>query len=179
VDGGDWSTLAGAVIAGGSAVWAVVSARRAGRAQERAEHYQARAEQNAERATQAAEKAAAAETQSAAAAKRAADALERQNQIAEEQADLAEGVPWRIEYRTGSLYDLWNDTGTPKFNVRIEGEGVLRSKTVERIDGRSSVDFMGFDASGQGDKVEVTWHRRDDQSDEPRRWSGNKPPKRP
>lgn len=178
MDGGNWISLAGVVIAGGSAVWAVVSARRAGRAQQRAEHYQARAEQNAERATQAAERAAVAETESAAAAKRAAAALERQNQIAEQQADLAEGVPWRLEYRTGSTYELWNDTDIPKFHVQIAGEGVLRPKTVDRIDGRSSVDFMGFDAWGKGDKVEVAWHRREDQSDEPRRWSGNKPPKR-
>jgi hypothetical protein len=98
--------------------------------------------------------------------------------MVEEQADLAEGVPWRIEYRTGSLYDLWNDTGTPKFHVRISGKGVLSEKTVDRIDGRSSTDFMGLGAMGAGDQVDVTWHRREDRSDEPRRWTGDKPPKR-
>ena len=66
------------------------------------------------------------------------------------------------------MAQLWNDTGTPKFHVQIAGEGVLRAKTVERIDGRSSVDFMGFDSWGKGDKVEVSWHRREDGSDEPR-----------
>jgi hypothetical protein len=148
VDGGNWISLAGVVIAGGSALWAVFSARRAGRAQERAEHYQARAEQQAERATKAAEHAAAAEWESAAAAKRAADALERQNRIAEEQADLAEGVPWRIEFQTGSTYDLWNDTQTPKFHVRISGEGVLRAKAIDRIDGRSSCRLHGVERNG-------------------------------
>jgi len=99
------------------------------------------------------------------------------DRMAEEQADLAEGVPWRIAYRTGSLYDLWNDTETPKFHVHISGEGVLREKTVDRIDGRSSTDFMGLDAAGVGDQVDVTWHRRQDLSDKPRRWKGNKPAK--
>jgi type II secretory pathway pseudopilin PulG len=178
MDGGNWISLAGVVIAGGSALWAVVSARRAGRAQAKAEHYQARAEQQAERAAKAAEQAAVAETASAAAAERAAAALEKQNKMAEDQADLTEGVPWRIEFQTGSTYDLWNDTQTPKFHVQISGEGVLRARTIERIDGRSSADFMGLNASGVGDRVEVTWHRREDQSDEPRRWSGNKPPAR-
>jgi hypothetical protein len=178
VDPRDWITVAGVIIAGGSAIWSVVSARRAAAAQAQAAHYQARAEQHAERATQAAEQAAAAERQSAAAAERAAAALEKQNRMVEEQADLTEGVPWRIEYRTGDLYDLWNDTETPKFHVQISGEGVLRPKTVDGIDGRSSTDFMGFDASGRGDRVDVTWHRRHDASDEPRRWSGNKPPNR-
>jgi hypothetical protein len=178
MDGGNWISLAGVVVAGGSALWAVVSARRASRAQANAAHYQARAEQQAERATKAAEKAAVAETESAAAARRAADALERQNQLAEEQNDRAEGVPWRIEFRTGSMYGLWNDTDTPKFHVHIGGEGVLRPRTVPRLDGRSCTDFMGANIVGRGDNVEITWHRREDQSDQPHRWSGNKPPAR-
>lgn len=167
--------LGGVAVSVFSAGWAVLSARRARDAQEKADHYRARAEQQAERATRAAEDAAAAETQSAASAKRAADALEKQNQMAEERADLAEGVPWRIEYEVGSTYALWNDTDTPKFQVHISGEGVLREKTVDRIDGRSSVDFRGLDASGVGSRVDVTWHRREDRSDAARRWSGNKP----
>jgi hypothetical protein len=96
VNAGNWISLASAIIAGGSAIWSVVSSRRASAAQGRAEHYQARAEQNAERATQAAEQAAAAQRQSAAAAERSAEALDLQNRMAAEQADLTEGVPWRI-----------------------------------------------------------------------------------
>jgi hypothetical protein len=38
---------------------------------------------------------------------------------------------------------------------------------------------MGFDAMGKGDTVEVSWHRREDASDEARQWSGNKPAKPP
>jgi hypothetical protein len=170
--------LGGVAVSVFSAGWAVLSARRARDAQEKAGHYRARAEKQAERATKAAEDAAAAETQSAASAKRAADALEKQNQMAEARADLAEGVPWRIEHDAGSNYDLWNDNQTPKFHVHISGEGVLRDKTVDRIDGRSFADFMGLDAMGVGSGVDVTWHRREDRSDPARSWSGNKPSKR-
>jgi hypothetical protein len=94
--------------------------------------------------------------------------------MAEERADLAEGVPWRIAYQTGSTYDLWNDTDTPKYHVQISGEGVLREKTVDRIDGRSNADFMGLNAMGVGDRVDIAWHRREDRSNQLRRWSGNK-----
>jgi ATPase subunit of ABC transporter with duplicated ATPase domains len=178
LDGGDWISLAGVSVSAASAVWAVVSARRANAAERRAEHYQARAEQQAERAAMAAEEAAAAQAQSATAAKRSAEALEKQIRMAEEQAEQSEGVPWSIAFRTGSTYELWNESNTPKYHVHISGEGVLRDKAVARIDGRSSTDFMGLDASGVGDQVDVTWHRREDASDEPRQWSGNKPPKR-
>lgn len=174
----DGISLGGVAVATFSAGWAVLSAHRARGAQEAADHYQARAEQHAERATKAAEEAVVAQSKSAEAASRAADALEQQNRMAEERTDLAEGVPWRIEYQVGSTYDLWNDAQTPKFRVHISGEGVLRDKTVDRIDGRSSVDFMGLDAMGVGSRVDVTWHRREDGSDEARRWSGSKPPKR-
>jgi phage protein D len=177
VNGGNWISLAGVVIAGGSAIWAVVSARRAAAAQARAAHYQARAEQNAERATQAAEEATVAQRQSAAAAQRSAEALEKQNRMAEEQAEQAEGVPWRIEHREGDLYELINITDTTKFGVQISGPGVLHPKTVDRIDGHSSAEFYGHPASGGNNQVDVTWHRREDLSDEPRPWRGNKPPK--
>jgi hypothetical protein len=87
-------------------------------------------------------------------------------------------VPWRIAFRTGSTYDLWNESPKPKFHMQFGGEGVLRSKTEQRVDGRSSTSFMGLDASGASDQVVVTWHRREDLSDEQQRWSGNKPAKR-
>jgi hypothetical protein len=171
VHAGDWINLAGVIIAAGAAIWAVMSARRAAAAQDESAHHEARAEQAAERATQAAEDAAASH-------RRTAEALEKQNRMAEEQADLAEGVPWRLAYQIGSMYDLWNDTDTPKFHVHISGPGVLREKSVDRIHGRSSAEFMGLDAHGAGSQVDVTWHRREDQSDKPRQWTGNKPPKR-
>ncbi|MCV7006755.1 hypothetical protein [Mycobacterium gordonae] len=174
----EWISLAGVVVTVVATTWAIVSAKRAAAAQSAAAHYQARAEQNAERATKAAEDAAVAQRQAALEAGRAAAALEEQNRRAEEQSELAEGVPWRITYRKGSLYDLWNDTGTTKFGVQISGEGVLRAKTVDRFYGRSSVEFLGLDAMGVGDEVEVRWHRREDHSDEPPQlWVGNKPPR--
>jgi hypothetical protein len=88
----------------------------------------------------------------------------------------AERAPWRIEYRSRSTYELWNDSATPKFYVGITGEGV-RPKTVPRIEGHSSTSFHGLDAIDAGTQVDVTWHRREDQSDRPRRWSGNQLPK--
>lgn len=179
MDGGDWISLAGVLIAGGSAVWAVVSARRAGRAQERAEHYQVRAEQQAERATKAAERAAVAETQSAAAAERAADALEEQNRMAEAQAALEEGVPWRLQHQRGDTYELVNETPTPKFGVSISGDAIMRRPQTDRIDGYSSWTFMALSAMGMSDAIEVRWHRREDLSDDEQRWTGMKPPRPP
>ncbi|CDM76136.1 hypothetical protein MMARE11_19890 [Mycobacterium marinum E11] len=177
VNAANWISLASVVVTAFSAIWAVLSAKRAAAARHAAARYQARAEQNAERATRAAEDAAVAQRQSAAAAGRAAEALELQNRMVEEQAVRAEGVPWRIAYREGSLYDLWNDSDTTKFGVQISGGGVLRPKSVDRVDGRSSVDFFGLDALGASDQVEVTWHRREDRSDRSRQWRGNKPPR--
>lgn len=177
VDAGNWITLAGVVITGGSTIWAVISAKRAAAARSEAAHHQVRAEQNAERATQAAEEAAAWQRQTATAAQQVAEAIAEQNRRADEDAELAEGVPWRITFRTGSTYDLWNDSDRPKFGVHIFGEGVLREKTVDRIDGRSSEDFMALHASGKGSRVKIVWHRREDRADEPRQWSGNRPPR--
>lgn len=173
----DWISLASFVAAAVSAVVALVQAKRASTSQSAAAHSQARAEQNAERATQAAEEAAAWQRKAASAAERSAEALEAQNRMAEELGEQAEGVPWEITYREGSLFDLWNTTGTTKFGVQISGGGVLRPKAVDRIDGCSSVDFFATSHMGAGNDVLITWHRREDQTDEPRQWRGNKPPK--
>lgn|GEM_PF-7093909 len=174
----NWISLASFIAAAVSATVAAVQARRASTSQSSAAHSQARAEQQAERATQAAEEAAAWQRQAASAAQQSADALVEQNRRADEQAERAEGVPWEIRYREGDLYDLWNITDTTKFGVQISGSGVLRPKTVDRIDGRSSEEFFGTSHSGAGNQVEVTWHRREDLSDESRPWLGSKPPKR-
>ena len=178
VTAANWISLASFIAAAVSATVAVVQAKRASASQSSAAHSQARAEQQAERATQAAEEAAAWQRQAASAAQQSADALVEQNRRADEQAERAEGVPWEIRYREGDLYDLRNITDTTKFGVQISGSGVLRPKTVDRIDGRSSEEFFGTSHSGAGNQVEVTWHRREDLSDEPRPWLGSKPPKR-
>jgi hypothetical protein len=181
VNGGNWISLAGVVIAGGSAIWAVVSARRARGAQQTANHYQARAEQAAERATKAAEEAATAQRLSAAEAQRAADALVKQNQMAEEMAAAAEGVPWRIAYREGALWELWNDSDLPKFKVEIGGSAVVAHRTrslIDRIDGHSSHEFWGNTSwNGAEPRVEVAWHRRADGEGNPLSWSGRLPPR--
>jgi hypothetical protein len=84
-------------------------------------------------------------------------------------------TPWRIEHLSGPMYELWNDSATPKFYVGIKGEGVRYPRTAPRIDGHSSRSFQGWDAIDAGTQVDVTWHRREDQSDKPRRWTGKTP----
>jgi hypothetical protein len=117
------------------------------------------------------EDAAAAVLRSTAAAERSAHARKEKNRIVAQQTRAIERAPWRIEHRSGSRYELWNDSATPKFYVGITGEGVLRPKTVPRIDGHSSTTFHGLDAMDVGTQVDIAWHRREDQSDTPRRWT--------
>jgi hypothetical protein len=167
-----------AIVAGVSAGVAVLQARRAKMSKEAADRAQARAEQHAERATKAAEEAAAWQRQAASAAQQSADALLEQNRRADEQAEQAEGVPWEIRHHNADLYDLWNITNTTKFGVQVSGPGVGGvSGAFDRIDGRSSVRFLIAPFGAEFDQVVVTWHRREDLSDEPQRWTGNKPPK--
>ncbi|MGC2377989.1 MAG: hypothetical protein WA622_12775 [Mycobacterium sp.] len=176
---GDWITLAGVVVALFSAGWAVVSARRARAAQDVANHYQGRAEQAAERATKAAEDAVVAQRDAAAAAQRAADALEKQNQMAEQLAQAAEGVPWTVEHSSGAKWKLRNMSDHPKFAVRISGPGVSRNRTpavIDRVDGRSSYEFWGSTSWGDEQRVTVSWHGRQDATDEERTWSDMMPP---
>jgi len=126
-----------------------------------------------------AEDAAAAVLRSVAAAERSAREIKEKKGIA---AQL-ERAPWRIEYRygstSGSTYELWNDSATPKFYVEITGEGVLYPKTAPRIDGHNLMSFHGRDPMHGGTRVDVTWHLREDQSDRPCRWSGYSPARPP
>jgi hypothetical protein len=176
VKAADWFSLAGVVAAAVSAFVAVVSAKRAAAAQSAAANHEARAEIQRRLATQAAEEAAVAQRQTAAEAGRVAKAIEERNRMAEEQAERAEGVPWRVEYREGDLFEVKNITNTTKFGVQISGPGVLRPVAVDRIDGHGSAEFYRHPASGGNNQVEVIWYRREDLSDEPRRWTGTRPP---
>lgn len=109
-----------------------------------------------------------------------AKAVEEQNRRAEEETEQAEGVPWEIKHHGGDLYDLRNITNTTKFGVQISGPGVAGGSsplTFDRVDGRSSVQFLIAPFGTEYNQVVVAWHRREDQTDEPRRWTGNKPPK--
>jgi hypothetical protein len=106
------------------------------------------------------------------------DGAENRSATAREDSGKAdEPVPWRLTYREGDVYELWNDSESPKFHVQISGEGVVGEKTVDRIDGRSSVEFMGLSAAGVGNQVVVTWHRLEDRSDAQGRWAGTRPRK--
>ena len=68
-----------------------------------------------------AEATAAAVSRSTAAAKRSARARKEKNRIAAQLARAIERTPWRIKHRSGSTYELWNDSATPKFYVGITG----------------------------------------------------------
>jgi len=70
------------------------------------------------------EDAAAAVLRSTAAAERSAHARKEKKRIAAQLVRAIERTPWRIEYRSRSTYELWNDSATPKFYVGITGEGV-------------------------------------------------------
>ena len=121
-----------------------------------------------------AEDLAAAVLRSTAAAEQSARGVKEKKRIVAQQARAIERAPWRIEYQSGSTYELWNDSATPKFYVRITGEGVLHPKTAPRVDGHSSIIFHGLDPRMSVPQVDITWHRRKDQSDRPRHWTGNK-----
>jgi hypothetical protein len=113
---------------------------------------------------------------STAGAERSARARKEKRRLAAQVVRAIERAPWRIEHRSGSMYELWNDSATPKFYVGITGEGVLYARTAPRIDGHSSTSFQGPHAIGDvGTEVDVTWHRREDQSDKIRRWIGKTP----
>ena len=114
-------------------------------------------------------------SRSTTAAERSARASKEKKRIAAQLARALERTPWRIEHRSGSTYELWNDSATPKFYVGITGEGVQYPRTVPRIEGHSSTSFQGRDAMDAGTQVDVTWHRRQDQSDKPHRWMGKTP----
>jgi hypothetical protein len=118
---------------------------------------------------------AAAVLRSTAAVERSAGARREKRRIAAELVRAIERKPWRIEHRSGPMYELWNDSATPKFYVGITGEGVRYARTAPRIDGHSSTSFQGPDAMDVGAQVDVTWHRRQDQSDKPHRWTGKTP----
>jgi hypothetical protein len=121
-----------------------------------------------------AETRAAAVLRATAAAERSNRGREEKNQSAAQAAKAIERTPWRIEHRSGSTYELWNDSATPKFYVGLAGEGVRYRRTAPRIEGHSSLSFQGLDTMGAA-QVEVTWHRRQDQSDKPRRWTRKTP----
>jgi hypothetical protein len=107
-------------------------------------------------------------------AERSSRTREEKDRPAAQVAKAIERTPWRIEHRSGSTYELWNDSPTPKFYVGVTGEGVRYGRTAPRIEGHSSISFQGLDAMGAA-QVDVTWHRRQDQLDKPRRWTGKTP----
>ncbi|WP_396929192.1 hypothetical protein [Mycolicibacterium sp.] len=168
---GDWINLAGVVVSFSSAVWAVVSAVRARRAEAAAAGFQTLA-------ATAARDAAAAQKEAASAAERAAAALEEQNRVVAEHANAAERVSWRIVHRSGAKWELWNDSVNPKFRVNISGPGVSTKQpppTIPHMDGHSSSEFWGTTSYGAVKRADVTWRASDDDDAPELRWSGAMP----
>jgi hypothetical protein len=95
--------------------------------------------------------------------------------IAAQLAHAVRRTPWRIEHRSGLTYELRNYSAAPQFYVGVAGEGVRFPRTAQRIDGHSSMSFQGPDSTPGGAQVDVTWHQREDQSDQARRWTGKTP----
>lgn len=171
----DWGSVPAWVAAGISTFFGSVSWW----SSRKSKKSQAEADRQARRATKAAEDAAEAGTRSANAAERAATVLEEQHRSALARVDAAESVPWRLTHRTGAKWELWNETGTPKYRITISGPGVSSKRNpgvIERIDGRSSFEFWGSTHWGADPRVEATWHLRADGQDEPRTWAGTLPP---
>jgi len=156
-------------------VWAAFtawkSARRARKAEENAAQSLARSEMLSYHAGLAADNAAAAQRQ-------LADAVVKRNQMTVERAQIAEDVSWAIEHSSGSVHKLRNLSHSPKFGVKIDGPGVstVRPPNVtSRIDGRSSVEFHAKTGYGVQRRVTVTWHNREDLSNNPLQWSDTLP----
>ncbi|WNG84303.1 hypothetical protein C6A86_011995 [Mycobacterium sp. ITM-2016-00316] len=170
MDVGDWISLAGVVIAGGSAIWAASSARAARQAQ-------LVADDRAEAAVKAERAAVAAQRDIAEQLSRSADIEAERARREAEQAESAEGVPWRLAHHRGDLYEARNESDKPKFHVAIDGPKLINPQVAERVDGRSSMQFRAIPAGGLGDEVLISWHRLEDKSDAARTWSGLKLPK--
>lgn len=171
MDAGDWISLAGVGVAGGSAIWAAASARAAKNAQ-------VVADDRAEAAVKAERAAVAAQRDIADQVSRYADIEAERSRRAADDAEAAEGVPWRLLHHRGDMYEALNESDRPKFGVVVEGPKLINPEMAARVDGRSSMQFRAIPAAGLGDEIVVTWHRLEDKSDAPRTWSGIKPPKK-
>jgi hypothetical protein len=91
--------------------------------------------------------------------------------------EIADGT-WQLRHHRGSIYELFNDSTTPKFNVTVTGESIIRPVQVERIDARSSRTFVAVSAMGMDDSIVVRWHAHEDLSDEQSSWTATMPPRR-
>jgi hypothetical protein len=136
-----------------------------------------RSKAEADRATKAAEDAVAAANRLADAAERSATADETQARLAQDQADAAERNPWEIKpaavTRWGGgepNYRLINKRDTPKYEVYLSGDRVLRGASpshFRRIDGNVSVPVTLKDAANVVNKtVVVSWHPTPDHTGE-------------
>lgn len=72
-------------------------------------------------------------------------------------------------------WDIVNTAATTKYNVKVTGPAIVeqRQKPIEFIDGYGDEDIEGaYIAMGSDTRITVTWHRIEDLSDEPLKWSG-------
>lgn len=172
MDGGEWASVGGAVIAllamiGSGVGWLL--ARR-----EKVE-----AAKQAERAVKAAEEAAGHAKRSADAEERIAAVEESRDAREAEQREAEERDPWELLPIPGSP-DCWlhNRTNTPKYGVEVTGEYVHDAPVHFPVVGRDRREVVEILRTSHPEgKAHVAWRRKEDLSDEPLRWSGNIPPR--
>lgn len=155
MDVGDGINLAGVIISGASAIWAWRSASSAKAAEQEAED-RAEAALKAERAAVAAQRDIAEQL------KRVADTDDQHT--AELDAD-----PWSLEPIPGSGdCNLINRTHSAKYGVTVTGYKVHEGPVhFERIGPGKSVEVGINRIWADENDVQITWHQRQDRSDEP------------
>jgi hypothetical protein len=162
VNAGNWISLAGVIIAGVSAILAVLSARRARKAESAAAEHE-------RQALEAARDAAGHAKRSADAEERVAGVAESQERRQSEEIDAVDADPWMLEPIPGedNCY-LINRSKSPKYGVSVAGLKVHNGPAQ-------------FDAIGPGkrkelsvmriyhpdDSIQITWYRKPDHSDAP------------
>jgi hypothetical protein len=114
--------------------------------------------------------------QSPAATERSEEAQAAEANSAPEQISAEEDSPWTIEPIYGSANcNLRNRMATPKYAVRMEGE-IVRHPDIGNIDGHAVVEVDTLrGVGGISRDVVISWHRREDRSDEQLRWRGELP----
>jgi hypothetical protein len=112
------------------------------------------------------------------AANRSAAAQETQAIIVSKKVADAERLPWQITPAGRPLNcRLVNQTATPKYGVRVEGERIRRPDgEIGRVDGYASREFVTFRETWElSRKAKVLWHLQPDCQDAELDWDTELP----
>lgn len=87
-------------------------------------------------------------------------------------------IPWALRYRAGNWYELVNDGNEPAYAVVLDGPNVHGGAQQHSvIDPHSAVRFTARVSRQLGFRdVVVTWHRREDRTDDQMSWTRPLPP---